>query len=234
MQQSSFRNGKIILGIITCLILAGIPAAMAADGINATSSDGGTIMIMYFPQGAAVYLNGEYRGVAPIILQNLTPGNYDVAVSMAGYNNDTAPVTLYDGSTREIGFNLVPITKTTVSTIGSGSIAVDSSPGGAVILLDGNTVGITRMDGYAFNLDNVQSGNHIVTMELDGYPAYTSTVTVIRNQVVKVHADFASQTPTVPGTSIPTTGRPESVPLTPLTAIAAAGLACIAVVFRRS
>ena len=65
MQQSSFRNRKIILGIIACLLLAGMPAVIAADGINATSSVGGTIMIMSFPQGAAVYLNGEYRGVPP-------------------------------------------------------------------------------------------------------------------------------------------------------------------------
>lgn len=234
MQQSSFRNGKIILGIIACLLLAGMPAAMAADGINATSSVGGTMIIMSFPQGAAVYLNKEYRGVAPLTLQNITPGDYEVSVSKTGYNNDTAPVILYDGSTREIGFTLEPLTKTTVSTTGSGSIAVDSSPGGAVIMLDGNTVGNTRMDGYAFNVNNVPSGNHIVTVELAGYPAYSSTVTVIRNQVVKVNADFAIQTPTVPGSPIPTTDRPEPVPLTPLTAIAAAGLAGIAVVFRRS
>jgi hypothetical protein len=233
MQQSSFRNGKIVLGIIACLLLAGMPAAMAADGINATSSTGGTIIVMSFPQGAAVTLNGEYRGIAPLTLQNLTPGNYEVAVTKAGYNNDTVPVLLYDGSTREIGFTLEPLTKTTAPT-GSGSIAVDSNPGGAVVMIDGNTVGITRKDGYAFNVNNVPAGSHIVTVELTGYPAYTSSVTVIRNQVVKVDADFAIQTPTVPGTPVATTDRPKPVPLTPLTAIAAAGFAGIAMVFRRS
>jgi hypothetical protein len=62
----------------------------------------------------------------------------------------------------------------------------------------------------------------------------TSTVTVIRNQVVKVNADFTIQTPTVPGTPVATTDRPKPVPLTPLVAIAAAGLAGIAMVLRRS
>jgi hypothetical protein len=233
MQQSSFRNGKIILGIIACLLLAGMPAAMAADGINATSSIGGTIIVMSFPQGAAVYLNGEYRGVAPLNLQNITPGNYLVNVSMAGYNNDAVPVLLYDGSTREIGFTLEPVSKATVPT-GSGSIAVDSSPGGAVVRIDGNTVGNTRMDGYAFNVNNVPSGNHIVTVELTGYPVYVSNVTVIRNQVVKVNADFSTQTTAIPGSPVATTARPKPVPLTLLTAIAAVGLAGIAAVFRRS
>lgn len=233
MQQSSFRNGKIILGIIACLLLAGMPAAMAAEGINTTSSIGGTIIVMSFPQGASVYINEEYRGIAPLSLQNITPGNYQVSVSKTGYNNDTVPVLLYDGSTREIGFTLEPVTKATVPT-GSGSIAVDSSPGGAVIMLDGNTVGITRMDGYAFNVNNVPAGNHIVTVELTGYPVYTSNITVIRNQVVKVNADFATQTPTITGSPVATTARPKPVPLTPLTAIAAVGLAGIAAVFRRS
>lgn len=233
MQQSSFRNGKIVLGLIACLMLAGMPAVMAEDGINATSSIGGTIIIMSFPQGAAVYLNDEYRGVAPLKLQNITPGSYQVSVSKTGYNNDTVPILLYDGSTREIGFTLEPVSKTTVPT-GSGSIAVDSSPGGAFVMLDGNTVGITRMDGYAFNVNDVPAGNHIVTVELTGYPVYTSNVTVIRNQVVKVNADFAIQTPTGPGTPIATTDRPKPVPLAPLTAIAAIGLAGFAAVFRSS
>jgi Zn-dependent alcohol dehydrogenase len=108
-------------------------------------------------------------------------------------------------------------------------------------MLDGKNVGTTRMDGYAFNVNNVPAGSHTVTVELAGYPQYTSTVTVIKNQVVKVNADFISGTPTLTGIAVTTTGtpvtttdRPAPVPHSPLTAIAAAGLIGLAAVFRRS
>lgn len=228
----------IVALIIACLLLAGIPPTMAADGTNAPSSVGGTIIVLTFPEGAAVYLNDVYRGISPITIRNITPGNYMVSVSKAGANNDSVPVELFEGSTREIGFTLETGSSPPAAPKGSGSIAVDSSPGGASVILDGNNVGTTRMDGYAFNVNNVPSGNHTITVELTGYPPYTSTVTVIRNQVVKVSADFISGTMAPSGApagvSVPTTERAKAVPLSPFTATTAAGLIGLAAAFRRS
>jgi hypothetical protein len=229
------RNACTI--IITCLLLAGIPAAMAADGTNATSSAGGTIIVMTFPQGASVYLNDEYRGISPIKLENIPPGNYLVNVSKAGASNDSAPVVLFEGSTREIGFTLESASPAPAVPTGSGTVAVDSIPGGASVMLDGKNVGTTRMDGYALIVDNVPSGSHTVTVELSGYPPSSSTVTVTKNQVVKVSADFQSQSPataTLPGTPPATTDRRQPAPLSPLTAVAAAGIIGLAAAFRRS
>jgi hypothetical protein len=239
MDQCSRRNSFTILTLmIACQLLAGIPAAMAADGTNATSPVGGTVIVMSFPKGAAVYLNDDYRGVAPIKLENIPTGKYLVNVSLAGYNNDTAPVELFDGSTREIGFTLEPASSSTVVPTGSGSIAVDSSPGGASVRLDGQPAGMTPAGRAALILNSVPSGNHTITVELAGYPPYTSTVTVIKNQVVKVNADLVMMTPTLSGTPVgipvATTDRPEPVPLSPLTTFAAAGLIGLAAAFRRS
>jgi hypothetical protein len=223
----------IVTVLVAFLILAGIAPAMAADGTNVTSSAGGTIIVT-IPGGASVYLNDEFRGTVPIKIENLPPGNYLVNVSKAGYNNDSAPVVLFEGSTREIGFTLEPASPAPKAPTGSGTVAVDSSPGGASVLLDGKNVGTTRMDGYALVVDNVPSGSHTVTMELPGYPPYTSTVTVTRNQVVKVSADFQVRSATIPGTPLATTNRSRPAPLSPLTAVAAAGLIGLAAAFRRS
>ena len=228
----------IVTALIACLLIAGIPAALADDGTNATSATGGTIIVMSFPQGASVYLNDEYRGITPIKLENIPPGKYLVNVSKAGANNDSAPVVLFEGSTREIGFTLESASPSPVVPTGSGSVAVDSSPGGATVMLDGKDVGTTRMDGYAHIVENIPAGSHTITVELAGYPAYTSTVTVTKNQVVKVSADFQTWSPAVPGTPVTTpaatTPRSEPVPLSPLTAVAAAGLFGLAAVFHRS
>ena len=95
MDQCSFGNRNLMIGIITCLLLAGVPSAMAADETTAQPPVGGTITLISFPQGAAVYLNGEYRGVTPAKLQNVPPGDYLINVSLAGYNNETFTTTIY-------------------------------------------------------------------------------------------------------------------------------------------
>ena len=235
MDKSSYRNRNIIFGIIACLILAGIPAVMAADGTTALSSGESNITVITSPAGAAVYLNGDYRGPTPIKIGSLSPGTYQVDVSLAGYKNETYTRTLSAGSMLEIGVTLIPLSQVPAPT-GSGSITVDSNPGGASVLLDGNPVGKTPAGRAALILNNVPSGSHTVTVEFAGYPPYTSTVTVVENQVAQVHADFVSQTPTITGT--PVTGTPpatpqKQAPLSPLTAVAAAGLIGLAAVIRR-
>jgi hypothetical protein len=234
MQTASFWNRNLPVGIIACLILAGIPAALAADGTNATPTIGGKVIVMSFPEGAAIYLNGEYLGIAPLIRQNITPGKYTVMVSKAGYQNTTIPIELWDGSTREIGVNLEEATRVPATPAGSGSIAVDSDPGGAFVTLDGNSVGTTPSGRAALNLNNIPAGNHTVTVELAGYPPYTSTVTVIKNQVVLVRADLEIPAPAVTDTPVAATSRKEPVPLSPLAAVAAAGLAGLFTASRRS
>lgn len=226
-------NGFLI-GIIACLLIAGIPVAIAADGTTATPGPGSNITIMSLPAGAPVFLNGEYRGVTPVKLGNLSPGEYLVDVGMAGYKNETFTRTLKEGSMLEIGITqFEPLSKVSAPT-GSGSIAVDSSPGGASVALDGKPVGQTPADHAALILNAVPSGNHTLTVELAGYPLYTSTVTVVKNRVVQVNADLEKRSPAITGTPIATTDRTKPVPLPPLTAIAAAGLAVLLLVLRRS
>jgi hypothetical protein len=234
MKECSWKNRySILAGIITCLMVAGIPAAIAADETTPQPA-GGTITVFSYPHGAAVYLNGVYRGDTPATLLNVPPGDYFVNVSMAGYNNESFLTTIYPGSTRDFGVNLEKASGAPITPTGDGSIAVDSNPGGAAVTLDGNPVGTTPTGRAALILNAVPAGSHTVTVELAGYPPYTSTVTVIRNQVVQVNADFEQRSPTITGTPIATTDRGEPVPLSPLTAVAAAGLICFAAAFRRS
>jgi hypothetical protein len=236
MQQSSFRNG-IIIGIIASLLLAGIPAVMAGDDTNGTVPYGGTITVLSWPPGAAVSLNDEYFNTTPAIFDHVPPGKYLVNVSMAGYNTESIPTAIINGSTREIGVtleNASAAAATVTKKPGFGSIAVDSNPGEASVTVDGTPAGMTPAGRAALILNNIPNGDHVVTVELSGYPSFTSNVTVIKNQVVKVNADFVARTPTIPGTPIATTNPGKPVPLSPLTAIAAAGLIGLAAASRRS
>jgi hypothetical protein len=230
---SSMKPEKFLVCIIACLLVAGIPAAAAATETPAPPSVGGTIALNSNPPGAAVSLNGLYRGDTPTRFENLTPGTYVINVSLAGYKPWLFPSDLADGDVLQIGVNLEPASNAS-ATGGSGTIAVDSSPGGASVTLDGNVTGTTPAGRAALILNAVPAGDHTITVELAGYPLYTRNVTVIKNQVVQVNADFVTRSPTISGTPITTTDRREPIPLSPAIAIVAISFAGLAAVFRRS
>jgi len=230
---SSMKPEKFLICIIACLLVAVIPTAMAATETTVPPSVGGTIAVNSNPPGAAVSLNGVYCGDTPARFENLTPGTYVINVSLAGYKPWGLSNGIADGDVLQIGVNL-ELASNASATGGSGTIAVDSSPGGASVTLDGNAAGTTPAGRAALILNAVPAGDHTITVELAGYPLYTRNVTVIKNQVVQVNADFVPRSLTITGIPITTTDRREPVPLSPAMTIAAVSFAGLAVVFRRS
>jgi len=57
----------------------------------------GTIAATSVPEGAAIYLNGVYRGVSPVGIRNLSPGLYSLKATLKGYTPDTQQITVTSG-----------------------------------------------------------------------------------------------------------------------------------------
>jgi len=64
---------------------------------DSSMSERGSIRITSAPSGANVYLNGSYKGTAPLILANLSSVNYTIEVSQPGYKPYNASVQLTSG-----------------------------------------------------------------------------------------------------------------------------------------
>ena len=62
-----------------------------------------------------------------------------------------------------------------------GSVAIDSIPPGARVLVDGRRVGSTPLV-----LEDVPAGTRLVRVEADGYPVWAWTVRVVANQRSRV------------------------------------------------
>jgi len=245
------KQHTLLLWAIACLLVTGIPPAMAAVSVNAASTDGGTILVSSYPAGAAVLLNGEYQGLTPAEYTNLPPGDYIITVELAGYFTETIPTDLRIGSRREIMVQLENVssvsgqTGTLESLYRYGSIAVDSTPGGAAVSLDGVPAGQTPVTHAALILNDVPVGRHTIRVFHAGYPPFTSTVTVVKNQVMRINADLAagnqSVTSAIPApvisaesVTIPPTTPTRKSAIPPAIVIGAIGLAGFAAVFRRS
>ncbi|WP_292517797.1 PEGA domain-containing protein [Methanoculleus sp.] len=126
----------------------------------------GSIHVTSSPSGSAIYLNGNYRGVAPLTIQNLVPGTYSLDAERSGYQSDHTTVTVRAGQQSNVQFTLTPIQQ-------YGSVKITSVPSGAYVYMDGVYKGRTPL-----TLTSVSAKNHIVELDLAGYYDWKSTVAV--------------------------------------------------------
>ncbi|HVP94586.1 MAG TPA: PEGA domain-containing protein [Methanoregulaceae archaeon] len=156
----------------------------------------GNIQVSSGPSGAMIFLDGADTGqVTNAVLNGIAPGSHNVALSLRGYQNFSAQVTVTAGQTVPMYATLIPIAPPVPTT---GNISVSSGPSGARIFLDGvNTGQITNSV-----IPNVAPGSHSVVINLTGYQDVAAQVNVIAGQTSQV---FATLTPVTP--PVPTTGN---------------------------
>ncbi len=87
-----------------------------AEGPNAvrlelTALAGGTLSITTEPSGAEVVVDGEPRGVTPVVLKGLGPGGHPVRLSLVNYLDWTGSAEIEEGRTAEIKTELKPRTE---------------------------------------------------------------------------------------------------------------------------
>lgn len=144
-----------------------------------TSSGPGTgsLQIDSTPAGAAVYVDGNYQGTTPasgaMYINQLTPGIYTVMLRMQDYQAYTQSAIVSAGIVNDLHITLVPVTPGPTQDT-TGQVQISSVPSGANILLDNAYKGITPL-----TLPNIPEGTHTLTLTLNGYQDYTTTVNVV-------------------------------------------------------
>ncbi|MDD3159588.1 MAG: PEGA domain-containing protein [Candidatus ainarchaeum sp.] len=66
----------------------------------------GSLYVTSTPSGADVYVNNEYKGLTPIILNQLSDGYYSVKLMMPNYQDAVATYTVYAGKTTDVDLTL--------------------------------------------------------------------------------------------------------------------------------
>lgn len=135
-----------------------------------------TLKVYSSPAGASIYVNGQYRGVAPSagLTLTLTPGTYTVEARLSGYQSSSTTVTLNPGETRTITLTLVPRKAT---------LNIFTNPVGASIYVNGNYIGTTRTTGLSVQVD---PGTHTIIATMSGYQDTTVTVNVGSGETKRV------------------------------------------------
>jgi hypothetical protein len=157
--------------------------------------DYGSITVDSSPSGAAVYLNGNYRGVAPVSITQVRSGSYSVECDLVNYQPYSTTTTVSMGTTSYVNCPLQKI-------VSPGSLYIVSDPAGAVTYLDGTYKGKTPL-----SLSNIAPTTHTVEFDLSGFYDWKSTVTVPAGGTRTVSATLApipaSTTGWISVTSVP-------------------------------
>jgi hypothetical protein len=133
----------------------------------------GTMVLSSFPNETSVVVNNEYKGKTPLTLEGVEPGTYNVTFSRFGYLKFSTPVKVESGSVSEVTASLKQET---------GGLAINTSPAGARVLVDGADAGISP-----FIITNLPVGNHTLNVSYAGYTSQEQSVNVIANQTPLVN-----------------------------------------------
>jgi hypothetical protein len=85
-------------------VALGRPAAVAAAPV--APSTPGTLVVDSRPAGARVVIDGREHGRTPVTVPSLPPGNYAVAISLAGYQPVTTTTRVEPGARARVAVSL--------------------------------------------------------------------------------------------------------------------------------
>ncbi len=147
--------------------LAVASVAVVAAGMAALSSSrGGAVRVRSDPTGAAVFVDGMFRGRTPIEVNSLAPGAHALRIQKAGFEAFFARVEVSGGgSVREVSARLEPVRV--------GELSVATEPPGAELFVDGEFRGRTPAV-----IGSVRAGPHVLRVEKTNFTPRTLTVLV--------------------------------------------------------
>jgi len=123
----------------------------------------GQLSVISTPAGAKISFDGSELCQTPCTLTGIAPGQHTITASKSGFATVNRNLAMLSGANSSVALELNPV---------GASLSVNSTPAGAVILLDGKDTG--KLTPSLFTVG--KSGTHTVTLQRAGYLDNSSTV----------------------------------------------------------
>lgn len=153
----------------------------------------GLVLVHSTPEGADIEVEGMHRGNTPALITDLPLGRYRATLSKPNYIPKTIELTINNRSPRKYAITL---------TSDSATLALNSEPAGATVLLNGVNRGETPC-----TIERVPSGETDIEITLDGFKPYTDTVKLSAGENQTVTATLRAIPSNLKIVSIPTGAR---------------------------
>lgn len=153
----------------------------------------GVLNLTSIPSGARVFLDSQDLGTTPY--KNIvTAGSHSLRLTMSGYNDYIAPVTIAKNQQNMVTATLVKATTTPAST--AGTLQITTTPDGAAVYVDGGSQGTSPA-----TISSLAAGSHTVKLTKAGYTDYQATVMVIGGQITPLNVKLVAGTGPTSGTT---------------------------------
>jgi hypothetical protein len=117
----------------------------------------GSLRVESEPDGALVYINKQFAGYTPCVIEALAATNHEIQLRKDGYGQRVFSINIKEGEKHFF--------KETLGTLSDyGAYTVESDPEGATVLVD-----LLNMGKTPLTLTNLRAGLYRVTLEKDGY-----------------------------------------------------------------
>jgi hypothetical protein len=126
----------------------------------------GTLFVVANPPEAKIFLNDKFMGISPLELSSISVRNYDLKITLIGYETWQKRVDIPAGEKITINANLI-------KQISHGEIFIDSIPNGAVIFIDSQHHGATPK-----KIRDISLGVHQISLTLPGHEKFSKFVTI--------------------------------------------------------
>lgn len=127
--------------------------------------------------GAEIYVNGDYKGITPITVEEVNPGTARYELKKSGYDTVTGSVEVRAGEMSSVSKSLQEQ---------PGTLSVSSSINGASVYVDGSYKGVTPL-----TVSGLQPGSHKVQLQKSGYSTEYRNVTIRSGQVYSLSVSMS-------------------------------------------
>jgi hypothetical protein len=162
---------------------------------SGTPPETGSIEIRSTPAGADAYLEGDFVGVTPHVVENLSPGVYTVRIQKDEYGPyENTSVAVSSGNTTVVSA-ILPLAS---SSEGTGSLDISSIPSDADVYLDDIFKGPTHLV-----IEDLEPGAYMLSIDKEGYDTWYQAITIVAGDTIFISAPL-TPIPTITQTATPT------------------------------
>ncbi|MDD4995276.1 MAG: PEGA domain-containing protein [Patescibacteria group bacterium] len=138
----------------------------------------GILSVDTTPAGATLYLNEEVKGTTPTVIADLTPGQYQVRITLAGYDEYSGVVDVASGTTTPVDVSLDPAVptcdydltgrwvedvSTSICDVGQDGCTVNGLCGASLLYMEGSSL---RYEDADETITGTVADNNHVTIHI--------------------------------------------------------------------
>jgi len=150
----------------------------------------GNLNISSNPSGAKIFLDGKKAGQTPYRLKNIPKGQHKLELKLEGFDKWKKNVNIVSGKEQKVEGKLVN---------SYGSIEVNTTPSGAVVLLNGKEFGRTPL-----SRKKIQKGRYHLELKLQGHDTWRSEIQIIEGRKKRLEQELVSLYGSLKITTTPT------------------------------